>query len=78
MTTSLSAVCLTRSSRANKFVSMTKEEIYEKYWQKLVQIRRVYTGNRPDSDTLYIRYKQHAEKERDRLLKKYGYDPFLV
>jgi len=55
---------------------MTKEEIYEQYWKKLVAIRRMYTGVRPDSDTLYLMYKQHAEKQRDKLLQKYGYEPF--
>jgi|GEM_PF-3006730 len=55
---------------------MTKEEIYEKYWKKLVQIRRIYTGFNTDNDTMYLRYKLLAEKERDMLLKKYGYEPF--
>jgi hypothetical protein len=57
---------------------MTKEEIYEKYWKKLVEIRRVYTGFNPGSDTMYIMYKRHAEKERDKLLEKYGYEPFSL
>jgi|PlaIllAssembly_1097288.scaffolds.fasta_scaffold66222_2 hypothetical protein len=57
---------------------MTKEEIYEKYWKRLVEIRRVYTGFRPGSNTLYAMYKQQAEKERDRLLQKYGYEPFSL
>jgi hypothetical protein len=52
---------------------MTKEEIYEKYWKKLVEIRRVYTGFRLDGDTIYSMYKLQAEKERDTLLEKYGY-----
>ena len=56
---------------------MTKEEIYEKYWKKLVEIRRIYTGFNPSSDIMYIRYKQPAEKERDKLLEKYGYEPFF-
>ncbi len=55
---------------------MTKEEIYEKYWKKLVEIRRVYTGFNPSNDTMYIRYKQQAEKQRDQLLQQYGYEPF--
>jgi hypothetical protein len=53
---------------------MTKEEIYEKYWKKLIEIRRVYVGFRADSDTMYILYKKQAEKERDNLLKKYGFN----
>jgi hypothetical protein len=53
---------------------MTKEEIYEKYWKKLVEIRRVYVGLRADGDTMYILYKKQAEKERDNLLKKYGFN----
>lgn len=57
---------------------MTKEEIYEKYWKRLVEIRRVYAGNRVDGDTIYLMYKLPAEKERDSLLKQYGYEPFLV
>ena len=32
-------------------------------------MRRVYTGHRPDSDTLYLMYKLHTEKERDKLLQ---------
>ena len=55
---------------------MTKEEIYEQYWKKLVEIRRVYTGFRADNDNIYVMYKQHAERQRDKLLEKYGYDPF--
>jgi hypothetical protein len=54
---------------------MTKEEIYEKYWKKLVEIRRVYTGFRVDGDAIYSMYKLQAEKERDNLLEKYGYKP---
>ena len=54
---------------------MTKEEIYEKYWKKLVEIRKVYTGYRLENN-MYIMYKIHAEKERDTLLEKYGFDPF--
>jgi hypothetical protein len=57
---------------------MTKEEIYEKYWKKLVEIRKIYIGTHAGSTTMYVMYKLHAEKERDRLLKKYGYDPFLA
>lgn len=56
---------------------MTKEEIYEKYWKKLVEIRRIYTGTKADGDTLYVMHKQHAERERDILLERYGHDPFL-
>jgi len=56
---------------------MSKEEIYEKYWKKLVEIRKVYTGYRSDNDNMYIMHKLHAEKERDKLLEKYGYDPFF-
>lgn len=55
---------------------MTKEEIYEQYWKKLVEIRRVYTGFRADKDNLYMMYKQHAERQRDMLLKKHGHEPF--
>jgi hypothetical protein len=54
---------------------MTKEEIYEKYWKKLVTIRKIYSGYRPN-DNMYVMYTIHAEKERDTLLKKYGFDPF--
>lgn len=54
---------------------MTKEEIYEKYWKKLVRIRKVYAGFRADGDTMYILYKKQAENERDTLLKKYGFKP---
>jgi hypothetical protein len=54
---------------------MTKEEIYEKYWKKLVEIRKVYAGFRADGDTMYILYKKRAENERDTLLKKYGFKP---
>ena len=57
---------------------MKKEEIYEKYWKKLVEIRRIYTGYHPGSNTLYALYKQQAEKERDMLLLKYGYEPFSL
>lgn len=53
---------------------MTKEEIYEEYWKKLVSIRRVYTGFSADGDTMYIMYKTHAEKQRDRLLEKFGFN----
>lgn len=52
---------------------MTKEEIYEEYWKKLVEIRRIYTGFRQDGDTMYVMYKVRAEKERDKLLEQYGY-----
>ena len=55
---------------------MTKEEIYDQYWKKLVEIRRIYTGFRTDNDTMYTRYKQHAVRQRDKLLEKYGFDPF--
>lgn len=55
---------------------MNKEEIYEQYWKKLVEIRRVYVGYRSDSD-MYIMYKHQAERERDKLLAKYGFEPFL-
>jgi hypothetical protein len=54
---------------------MTKEEIYEKYWKRLVEIRRIYTGYRVDGDTMYVMFKLQAEKERDNLLEKYGYKP---
>jgi len=54
---------------------MTKEEIYEKYWKRLVKIRQVYSGFRADGDTMYILYKKQAENERDTLLKKYGFKP---
>ncbi|MGW8195189.1 MAG: hypothetical protein ACWGOX_13090 [Desulforhopalus sp.] len=57
---------------------MTKEQIYEKYWKRLVEIRRVYQGYRTDTDHMYLMYKAHAEKERDKLLKRYGHDPFSV
>lgn len=57
---------------------MTKEEIYERYWKKLVQIRRVYTGIDPGNDTMYAMYKMYAVRERDKLLEKYGYQPFSV
>jgi hypothetical protein len=57
---------------------MTKEQIYEQYWKKLVEIRRVYIGFRPDGDNLYLMYKLPAEKERDRLLKEHGYEPFVA
>ena len=56
---------------------MTKEEIYEKYWKKLFEIRRVYMGYRSDKENMYLMYKLYAEKERDRLLEKYGHDPFV-
>ena len=42
---------------------MTKEQIYEHYWKKLVEIRRVYIGFRPDGDSL---------------LKEHGYEPFVA
>ncbi|MGB3224897.1 MAG: hypothetical protein WBB23_18990 [Desulforhopalus sp.] len=54
---------------------MTKEEIYEKYWKRLVKIRQVYSGFRADGDAMYILYKKQAENERDNLLKKYGFKP---
>ncbi len=57
---------------------MTKEEIYEKYWKKLVEIRRVYVGFRADGDNMYGMYKLQAEKERDTLLEKYGYKPSSI
>lgn len=57
---------------------MTKEEIYEKYWKQLVEIRRVYTGFNPGSDTLYLMYKHQAERERDKLLQRYGFAPFSL
>jgi hypothetical protein len=57
---------------------MTKEQIYEQYWKKLVEIRRVYIGFRPDGDSLYLMYKLPAEKERNRLLKENGYEPFVA
>lgn len=57
---------------------MTKEEIYERYWKRLVEIRRVYSGYRYDNDNMYVMFKAHAENERDRLLKKHGHAPFSV
>jgi len=57
---------------------MTKEEIYERYWKKLVQIRRVYTGIHAGNDTMYVLFKTQAVNERDRLLEKHGYEPFSV
>jgi len=57
---------------------MTKEEIYERYWKKLVQIRRIYTGIHAGNDTMYTLFKTQAVKERDRLLEQYGHEPFSV
>jgi hypothetical protein len=56
---------------------MNKEEIYEQYWRQLVRVRRVYTGTGSRDETMYLYYKRQAEKERDELLKKYGYEPFV-
>lgn len=56
---------------------MNKEEIYERYWKQLLQVRRIYASNRADSDNMYVYYKVHAERDRDRLLKKHGHEPFV-
>lgn len=56
---------------------MNKEEIYEKYWRRLVKIRRVYAGNQSQDETMYLYYKRQAERERDDLLARYGYEPFV-
>jgi len=64
------------SPEASYFEVMNKEEIYEKYWKRLVQIRRLYSGNLSHDDTMYLQYKKFAENERDILLKKYGFEPF--
>ncbi|WP_281180492.1 hypothetical protein [Desulforhopalus singaporensis] len=41
-----------------------------------MRIRKVYTSSSKDTDTMYVYYKQFAERDRDRLLKRYGHDPF--
>lgn len=55
---------------------MTKEEIYERYWKQLVELKRQFNGRKIDSDTGFLNLRRQLEQERDYLLKKHGYEPF--
>jgi hypothetical protein len=52
---------------------MTKEEIYERYWKQLVELKRQFDGRDLDCDKGFLNLKKQVAKERDDLLKKYGY-----
>lgn len=55
---------------------MTKEEIYERYWKQLVGLKRQFHGRKLEQDPGFLNLRKQLEQERDKLLKKHGYDPF--
>lgn len=52
---------------------MTKEEIYERYWKQLVELKRQFTGQNLDCHTGFLNLRKQIQQERDELLVKHGY-----
>lgn len=52
---------------------MTKEEIYERYWKQLVELKRQFAGRDLECHTGFQNLKRQIERERNELLKKHGY-----